>query len=256
MINGSDQPLLADLVPPEQRTLVLGLVKTAENLGFLLVFWVGMWLVEMHREANGGALYGLPMYALAAVCQMLFVGVASFFLREQQIERLVHPPMTPMRYIRDVVQQPMLPRIAAACFLRAFARTVIVGSAALYAHDTLRLSESEFGWSWGLMPFIALTTAIPLGLIVERYAKNRVLRLAFLTLIAACAIGYFGTGKMGLLLAALVFGVGDMALEVTHKAYMSDQYTADHIGQLSGAVNCFYAAGRTTALVLWGGACD
>ncbi|MDC0936266.1 MFS transporter, partial [Pirellulales bacterium] len=42
VINGSDQPLLADLVPPEQRTFALGLVKSAENTGFMLVLFFGM----------------------------------------------------------------------------------------------------------------------------------------------------------------------------------------------------------------------
>lgn len=252
VINGSDQPMIADVVPPEQRTFVIGLVKAAENCGFLLVLMVGMKLVEAHRVANDGALYGMPMYAAAAVCQIAFVGIAAFFLNEKPIEKQQRPPLTVMRYIRDFMQQPMLPRIASAYFLRAFARTAVVGSASLYAYQTLQLSESQFGRSWGLMPFIALTTAVPLGLIAERYAKHRVLQFAFLIQIAACVIGYLGTGMSGLLVTAIVFGVGDMLLEVTHKAYMSDHYPADLIGQLAGAVNCFYAAGRTVALIFVG----
>lgn len=252
VINGSDQPLIADVVPPEQRTTVIGLVKVAENFGFLLVLWIGMELVERHSNANDKELYGLPLYAVAAGCQLLFVGLAAFFLREQPIERQERPRLTPARYVRDFFDQPMLPRIASAYFLRAFARTAVVGSASLYAAQTLQLSESEYGRSWGVMPFVAVTSAIPLGLLVERFAKHRVLQLAFAGLIAACVVGYFGDGAGGLLLAAIVFGVADMTLEVTHKAYMSDHYPADLIGQLAGAVNCFYAAGRTAALILVG----
>lgn len=252
VINGSDQPLIADLVPPEQRTFMIGLVKVAENFGFVLVMWVGMGLVEWHSEANDGELYGWPLYALAAGCQIVFVGLAAFFLNEQPLTRQERPPLTPGRYLRDFFEQPMLPRIAAAYFLRAFARTAVVGSASLYALKTLQLSESEYGRSWGVMPFVAVASAIPLGLLVEPFAKQRVLQLAFAGLIAACVIGYFGTGAGGLLLAGVVFGLADMALEVTHKAYMSDHYPADLIGQLAGAVNCFYAAGRTAALILVG----
>ena len=53
-----------------------------------------------------------------------------------------------------------------------------------------------------------------------------------LPFIAGCGIGYSVTGMNGLLLAAIVFGLGDMLLEVTHKAWMSDHYPADLIGQL------------------------
>ena len=252
VINGSDQPLLADLVPPEQRTFALGLVKAAENTGFLLVLFFGMPMVEAFREARGDSEYGLPLYMAAAACQLLFVVLAAFFLNEQPIPRQTRPRLSLRRYVADFFQQPMLPRIASAYFLRAFARTAVVGSAALFAHHTLQLSEQQYGASWGWMPFIALTAGIPLGLLAERFAKHRVLQFAFLTLIAGCAIGYTSSSVQGLALAALVFGIGDMLLEVTHKAFMSEYYPADLIGQLSGAVNCFYAAGRTAALIVVG----
>ncbi len=252
VINGSDQPLLADLVPPPQRTFVLGIVKAAENVGFLLVLFVGMPLVARYGESHGDTRYGLPLYAAAAVCQILFVAAAALFLNEQPIPRQSRSRLTPRRYVSDFFHQPMLPRIAAAYFLRAFARTAVVGSVALYAHHTLQLSEEQFGTSWGLMPFIALTAGVPLGLLAERFAKQRVLQVAFATLIAACGIGYFSGGAGGFAVAALVFGIGDMLLEVTHKAFMSEYYPADLIGQLSGTVNCFYAAGRTTALIAVG----
>lgn len=252
VINGSDQPLLADLVPPEQRTVALGLVKAAENSGFVFVLFAGMPLVAWHKSKFGEGEYGLPLYAIAAACQLLLVTVAALFLDERPIARQERPRLTVGRYIRDFLHQPMLPRIAAAYFLRAFARTAAVGSAALYAQQTLRLSEEQFGASWGLMPFIALASGVPLGLIAERFAKQRVLQVAFTMLIAGSAIGYFYGTVAGLTAAALVFGLGDMLLEVTHKAFMSEYYPADLIGQLSGAVNCFYAAGRTSALIIVG----
>jgi MFS family permease len=252
VINGSDQPLLADLVPPEQRTFVLGIVKAAENGGFVFVLFAGMPLVEAFRGSHGETRYGLPLYAIAAGCQMLFVAAAALFLNEQPIPRQPRPRLTLRRYVSDFFHHPMLPRIASAYFLRAFARTAVVGSAALYAHHTLQLGEKEYGASWGLMPFLALATGVPLGLSAERFAKHRVLQFAFALLIAGCAAGYFLSGMAGLIVAALIFGVGDMLLEVTHKAFMSDHYPADLIGQLAGAVNCFYAAGRTAALIVVG----
>jgi Na+/melibiose symporter-like transporter len=252
VINGSDQPLIGDLVPPEQRTLALGLVKAAENLGFILVLFVGMPLVEAYRREQGDVRYGLPLYLAAAVCQLLFVAVAAAFLKEQPIIRQQRSRLSLKRYVTDFLDQPLLPRIAVAYFLRAFARSAVVGSVALYAHYTLRISEQEFGASWGLMPFVALTTGVPLGLMAERFAKQRVLQVAFTILITGCATGYLLRGTSGLVAASLIFGVGDMLLEVTHKALMSEFYPADLIGQLSGMINCFYAAGRMAGLVVVG----
>ena len=43
---------------------------------------------------------------------------------------------------------------------------------------------------------------------------------------------------------------------MTHKAFMTEQFDPDKVGQLSGCVNIFYAVGRTFALVLVGVATD
>ncbi len=252
MLNGSDQPLLADLVPPQQRTFMLGLVKSFDNLATMFALFVGMTWVANYRAVHQEENFGLPLYVTAAVCQLLFVMVAAFFLGEKPIERVERGPLTPMRYLRDFFGQPILLRLGIAYFLRAFTRTAVVGSVALYATSTLGVSEDEFGNSWGWMPFIALVLGVPLGLSAERYPKHRVLQSAFLAIIAGCSVGYFAGSTMGLTVAALLFGFGDMLLEVTHKAYMSDYYPPDLIGQLSGAVNIFYASGRTAALIFTG----
>ncbi len=252
MLNGSDQPLIADLVPPEQRTFMLGWVKTMENVGFLLVLYVGMTWVTGYKDSHGEEQFGLPLYFTAAACQIVFVMFAAFFLKEKPVEWKDRPKLTPMSYVRDFAQQPMLLRIAMAYFLRAFTRTAVVGSIALYAIQTLGFTEKELGRSWGLMPVIALASGIPLGLLVERFAKHRVLQSAFSAVIVGCIVGYFSGTTTGLSVAAFCFGFGDMMLEVTHKAFMSEHYPKEQIGQLTGAVNIFYATGRTAALVFMG----
>ena len=256
ILNGSDQPLIADLVPPDQRTWILGLVKTCENLGFMLVLYIGMSWVTSYRLTHPDGQFGLPLYWSAAVAQLVFVMGAALFLRETKRLPLKGKSLTPLRYFKDFFEQPMLGRIAAAYFMRAFTRTAVVGSVALYASETLAFSEAEVGRSWGLMPFIALVTGIPLGLLVERFAKQRVLQVGFTSILVGCVVGYFAGTPMGLALAALCFGLGDMTLEVTHKAFMSDHYPSEKIGQLTGCVNIFYATGRTCALVFVGLAID
>ncbi|QDV17203.1 Major Facilitator Superfamily protein [Gimesia panareensis] len=254
VINGTDQPLIADLVPPPQRTTVLGAVKAAENLGIILVLFLGMPLVEWYREQFGYAHYGLPLYVFAALCQILFVSGAALFLQEQKRPDSVtnNSRISIRNYLGDFFAQPMLFRIALAYFFRSFSRSAVTGSIALYTLHTLQLSEREFGISWGLMPFISLLAGVPLGLAAERFAKDRVLQFAFGILIISCGVGYFGHGVTGLIIASLIFGIADMLLEVTLKAFMSEHYPADRTGQLAGAVNCFFAAGRVAGLLAVG----
>jgi len=252
ILYGSDQPLLADLVPPEQRTTMLGLVKGFENVGFLLVLYVGMSIVADYRIENGDARYGLPMYFIAAAAQIALVMVPAFFLKERRIVPNTRSRLTPLSYIRDFVGQPMLLRIACSYMIRSFSRTAIVGSVALYATNTLGFGEDQVGMSWGVMPFVALALGVPLGLLVERFAKHRALQVGYLIVIAACILGYTAHTPLALAGVALVFGCGDVILEITHKAFMSDRYPADKIGQLTGAVNIFHAVGRTSSLIFVG----
>ncbi|WP_197994414.1 MFS transporter [Gimesia maris] len=254
IINGTDQPLIADLVPPPHRTMVLGAVKAAENLGIIIVLFLGMPLVEWYRKQSGFEYYGLPLYVFAAACQILFVSLAATLLHERKRTNLgrSNPEVSVKSYLNDFFAQPMLFRIALAYFFRSFSRSAVVGSIALYTLHTLQLSEHEFGISWGLMPFISLLAGVPLGMVAERFAKDRVLQFAFVMLIVSCSVGYFGHGVMGLVFASLIFGIADMLLEVTLKAFMSEHYPADQTGQLAGAVNCFYAAGRVVGLLVVG----
>ncbi len=252
VINGTDQPLIADLVPPAQRTTVLGAVKAAENLGIIIVLFLGMPLVEWYRTNFGFDHYGLPLYVFAAVCQVIFVSIAATRLKERPVKFQGKSGISVKSYLSDFFAQPMLFKIALAYFFRSFSRSAVVGSIALYTLHTLQLSEHEFGISWGLMPFISLLAGVPLGILAERFAKDRVLQYAFVILIISCAVGYFVYGVIGLIIASLIFGIADMLLEVTLKAFMSEHYPADRTGQLAGAVNCFFAAGRVVGLLVVG----
>lgn len=251
MLNGTDQPMMAEMLPPKQRTFVMGCIKSIEQMGFMLALFVGMRLVDQHAD-QGGTHYGLPLYGAAVFCQFAFVMIPAFFLGEKPIKKKIRPKLSVKRYWEDFWHQPMLPRLAFSLFIRAFTKTAVVGSAALYASQTLKLSDGEFGQSWAMMPFIALLMAIPCGWVAERFAKQRVMQVAFGAVILSCFFGYTATGVVGFTIAAFLFGFGDILIEVTQKPFMSEQYPADITGQLAGAINVFFAIGRTLALIFMG----
>ena len=114
-------PMLAEMIPPRQRSMVAGINKCGVELAWIIVLFVGMPWVTLYREQQGGdTFYGLPLYFLAAGVLLVFVMLAAFFLKEKRLEPLrPRAPLTPRQYIRDFVDQPMLLKLG---FVRSGAR--------------------------------------------------------------------------------------------------------------------------------------
>jgi len=242
ILYGSDHPLVADLVPPEQRTFVMGLMVVSGQLATLFVLRAGMKMVEAHGEQ--------ALYYTAAACQILFVSGAAFFLKEKPVIREARPPLSVKRYLHDIRSSPTLFRLAIALFLSAVQANAISGFIALYATKTLMMAKSGFGDAWSATAFIPLIFAIPLGWIVERFPKQMVLIVSGALILCGCAAGYATSSLTGLRVAAIFLGFGGVMQGLTFKAFMTEYIPRDIIGQISGAINIFYAVGRTLALVL------
>lgn len=251
VLNGCAQPLLADLVPPGQRAWMTGLVKSFDQLGFVLVLFVGMRFAQGH-DGTGQVRVGLPLYWAAALLQIVCVAMPVLFLREKRVALAARPRLSLKRFYADFADKPMLPRLGFVFLVRAFARTSIMEFVALYATGNLGFSESEYGSAWGFMPFVGLLFGFPLGYVVERFPKNRVLQAGFAIMLVSALLGATGSSVVLLTATAVVFGVGDMILEVTHKPFMTEYYPRDQVGQLTGTLNIFYALGRAGALITVG----
>ena len=250
---GTYHPLLVEMVPPEQRSLVVGINSGSSQLGGIFVLFVGMPWVANYKEIHGDQYYGLPLYFVTAAVLFIFVVLPAFFLKEKRLDPIKErAPLTPTQYVRDFVGQPMLLKLGFVLFIRAFQRAAIAGFIALYAIKTLMFTESEFGQSWGYMPFIALILALPIGIMVERFNRQHALILSFVAMIGAAVVGYFTTVPIVLLFTAICFGLGDMLITVSHKTLAADFYPQGMIGQLATTMNIFYATGRTAGLIFVG----
>ena len=253
VLNGVFLPLWVEMVPPEQRSLVVGINTGSGQLGFIFVLFVGMPWVANFKESHGDQYYGLPLYFATAAVLLIFVVLPAFFLKEKRLDPIKErAPLTPAQYIRDFVGQPMLLKLGIVHFIRAFQRAAIVGFITLYAVKTLLFTESEFGQSWGYMPFISLILAVPIGIMVERFNKQHALILAFVTMIGAAVVGSFTMTPMVLLITAICFGLGDMLMTISHKTLAADFYPQGMIGQLATTMNIFFATGRTCGLIFVG----
>ncbi len=245
VLYGSDHPLLADLVPPEQRSFVAGAMITSGQLASLFVLRLGMVWADRFGE--------WILYAIAAVFQIVFVSIVAFFLKEKPVVKRNRPPLSVKRYVKDLLDQPMLFRLGLVNFLKAVHSNAIGGFVVLYAVDTLGMTKGEFGGkAWYIAPLVPLCLALLVGWGVERFSKQKAMLFALGLFLACCVFGAASKGVAGLALAALFFGLSDVLLNVTHKAFLTEYMPADIIGQLSGAINIFYATGRTLSLIAVG----
>lgn len=242
---GADHPLLAELVPVERRTIVRGATMTCGCLSSYLFVRFGVgWAMDHWGEAS--------IYWIVAGGQILLVGGAALVLKESRVRPAPRPKLTPARYVRDLLGDPILRRFAALGFAYAAFINTVTSFAVLYAVDTLHISKSRFGDAWSCQSMICLVCALPLGLIVARAAKPLALAAGFALALAACFLALRADGSRWLFPIAGCFGLGVLAIDVTLQPFFSEYLPPDIIGQLVGAYNICYASGRILAMVATG----
>ncbi len=249
---GSDHPLLADLFPSRQRGFVAGAIAASYQIGAVFVNRVGLELVERHDLANNGANFGLPIYWIAAACQIGLVMGLAFFLWEKPHAGPPRPKLTPRTYVRDFLAQPGLLRMGMVNFLRAYMYAAAMGFLVLYGTVTLEASLSEYARVMGLLPLTALVYVWIVGPICDRVRRERLLTLGFLVSVVGYAVAWSAPSILWLAAAFLLFRFAWVVIEISYKSLVTDFYPREMVGQLAGAINIFYASGRTLALVTVG----
>lgn len=242
---GSDHPLLADIVPAEQRTRMMGLMNTcAQIAGFLYL---------RYALNSGSDLFGenFPYHVAAGAQVLLVVGGALYIKRfERPVVRQQRPPLTVKRYITDALGDPVLRRYSAMVFCSSCCLNMVQGFAALFAVHTLLITRGEFGEAWSFYSVLPIFLAFATSWAVERYLPKQVaLVIGFLFMIGGSFLGLFSTGVDTLTITAIIISFGNVVYQVTYKPFFTEFLPRDIIGQLSGALNISYALGRTFALV-------
>jgi len=264
---GCDHPLLADLVPPPQRTFVMGLMMTSSQVISFLFMWIGMgvwlgkgavdlaflssllqpiglgWITERHDVSF--------VYKFSAIAQFLMVGIVAFFLGEKKLPPSTRPKLTFKRYFTDYLNDPILCKFAIQGFVQFFFQNLVVGFISLFAVQTLLLTPSEFGDIWKWSALVAIS-AFAFGTMLERLPKNWVMGFGYGLSTLACVIGYYSKDGHDLMVVAFVFGVGQLLGNMIQKPFFTEYVPRDIIGQISGAYNTCFAVSRMLALGLGG----
>jgi|GEM_PF-900529 len=246
---GSDHPLLADLFPSRQRGTVLGVLAVSYQLGAVFVSRVGLVWVEAHDVAKEGVMFGLPLYATAAVLQITLVMGLAFFLWEKPNPGPPRPKVTVKSYVKDFVAQPGLLRMGWIHFLRAFMYTAATAFLVLFAIETLGASMGEYARTMGWLPLTALGYVWLVGIVADRVRRERMLMFGFAMSVVGYAIAWTASTLWVLAAAFLIFRFAWTVLEIAFKSLVTDFYPREMVGQLAGAINIFFAAGRTLAVI-------
>jgi maltose/moltooligosaccharide transporter len=246
---GSDHPLLADLFPSRQRGLVGAAIGTAYQLASVFVTRFGINWIDQHEQAHGGELFGAPIYWAAAGCQIVLVMGLAFFLWERRLPAMQRPRFTLSQYVRDFRTRPGLTRLGFINFLRAYMITAATGFLVLFGTVTLEASKADYSRVMGWLPLLALLFVWQAGLLADRLPRDRMLRWAFAIAAAGFVVGWFATSLAMLAFSFVLVRFAWVNIEIGYKSLVTDFYPVHQIGQLAGAINIFYATGRTLALI-------
>jgi len=239
---GSDHPLTAELVPDAERPLVQGSVLASGQLAsFLFVAWGVGYAMDRWGEAS--------VYWMVAACQIVLVAGAALFLGEVPQRPRFRPQLTLRRYLRDSWGDPIFRQFALLGGVYAAFISSVSGFAVLFAVRTLGLSRAAFGQAWGIQSLLAICAAIPVGWMVARSSKRLALLMGFGCALFACLLALSADSQRSIAAIAVWYGFGILTIEVTLRPYLAEHLPRDIVGQLMGAYNFCYAAGRILALL-------
>ncbi len=245
VIVGSDHPLIADLIAPKDRMMANAIIMIAIQLGSIAMLYVGMGIIV--RDFGDTRLFHV-----AAVVQILFVMAPAFFLNEKPVQRLPRPKLTIARYVTDLWHSRPLRKLALTNFWIAAFDNLIKVFMVLYATNALGSTKPEFGERWFIHNVVALALALPVGLLIEsKIPKQLAIMVGIGFELAACIFALFADDINDIYWIALLFGTGFVIKGTTFKPFFTEFIPKDIIGQVSGAINIFYAVGRL--LVTYGG---
>ena len=246
---GSDHPLLADLFPSRQRGMVAGMLAISYQLGAVFVSRVGLAWVEAHEAANGGELFGLPLYGTAAALQIGLVMGLAFFLWEKPNPGPPRPRVTMKSYVKDFAEQPGLLRMGWIHFLRAFMYNSATSFLVLFGTVTIGAKLGDYARVMGWLPLTAMGYVWIVGMVADKVRRERMLLFGFVVSVVGYALAWTANTLFVLAVAFLIFRFAWTVLEITFKSLVTDFYPREMVGQLAGAINIFYAAGRTLAVI-------
>lgn len=243
--------MLADLIPPEQRTGAYAISRIAVNAAFALGPAAGGFLASRS--------YQLAFYA--ATSGFLAYSVLLFILARETLVKTSGAPAADEAvavsvprdegYRRVLRDRPYL-AFAALSGLGLIAPTMLWILLPVYAKTNFGLPESLYGWIPTTNALMCVFLQFPVTGVTRRYLPLRVAAIGML--VYACGSGSVAlmSGFWGFWLSMVVLTMGELILVPTASKYVADLAPANLRGRYMSVYWLSWGMARTLAPLIGG----
>jgi MFS family permease len=130
-------------------------------------------------------------------------------------------------------------------------RQIIFGVFPLVKED-LGLSDAELGWLGSAFMFLYMLASIPLGILGDRLARNRVIAVGVAVWGAATFLSGVARSYWQLFLTRVLVGIGEASYGPTATAMVSDLFPKAHRGFVNGVFNAAIPLGGAIGVTVGG----
>ncbi len=235
MYHPASNSLLVDVVPPERRVTAFAVVRWAVNLGFACGMAAGGFLAEKN--------YGY-LFVGDAITSALF-GLLALFT-------LPHGVRTAKKLsrwgpaLRDMANNPLFLRFLLSNLLTVSA-FLQWGSAVARLIVDLGYSKQAYGWLMFGNGILIAFMEIPLSQITRKLTPHRVIAFGSLLCGVGVWINGFADGYLVIVVAMLIFTVGEMISMPVSGAYVAAMAPETMRGRYSAAVGSTWNIGHSVA---------
>ncbi len=245
--------LMADIVPPQQRGRVGGVMAVFNMAGQVAVLFLSFLLWEKHQ----GLLFWLIAAGVILSFATTFFGIEEPPVPPYRRERRARRGVAAGLYLRDLLAHKEVMKYLVTIFLFWLGNGGIVPFLTRFGVDVLGAEENVAFLL--VLPAIlgSAVFAVPAGLLTERFGKKPVLNVGMLTFGSLAVVGglLVSTVPQAMVLMLLV-GVANAITTALIFPLLADMMPGDRIGEFTGIGAMVWSLSQTVGALGAGAMAD
>jgi len=229
---GSDA-MMADLLPPAQRSTGYSILRVFNNTGIALGPALGGLLVTRSYPAA---------FRCAALAMVSYAVLLLFAVRETLPERTGEAvaetsgskALAPARGYSQVLRDKGFVAFSAFMVLGMVASLMLWTLLAVYTKQNFRLSERRYGWLPVTNALMCVFVQYPVTRVTRRFQPLPTLVVGMLVYAGGVGSVALMTGFWGFLLSMIIFSLGELIVVPTATAYTANRASQDSRGRYMG----------------------
>lgn len=229
--------MIADMVPPEQRTEAYALLRTGANVGIAVGPAVGGFIITQS--------YAISFYVAASVQIML--GVVTIFL----IRETLTDDIRAENDRHGSHEQGYAPLFRDSTFMSFWgvyllievAASLVFTLLAVYVKEQFSIPESQFGFIIGTNAMMVVLFQYAVTKVTRRYRPLGVMALGALFYAGGMAVFAVGQAFAAFLVGMIVMTIGELLVAPTSTALVADLAPPDMRGRYMGVYGLSYRIG-------------